>query len=184
MRKLLLIILFLLFTQSSYGKWTDFEKKTVLRECLEQRHESFDLTDYTIMCNCTVNESEKHFTPDEVVKLIKGKATPDTIAAEIDTKCDKTAFSSPQQNAQKKTVPKQKIVIKKEKPNAMDQFTTALPKSSSKKEDAEEVELTTSDKGFLKNFDKLNKLTLKKSEENYAPYFRVQGKLINNYFKN
>ena len=41
-----------------------------------------------------------------------------------------------------------------------------LPKLSSKKEDAEEVELTTSDKGFLKNFDKLNKLTLKKSEEN------------------
>ena len=156
-----------MFTTNSYGKWTDFEKKTVLRECLEQRHESFDLTDYTIMCNCTVNESEKHFTPDEVLKSIKGKATSDPIAAEIGTKCNKTAFSSPQQNAQKKTVPKQKVVIKKTKPNAMDQFVTTLPKkSSSKKEDAEEVELTTSDKGFLKNFDKLNKLTLKKSEEN------------------
>ena len=162
MRKLLLIvILFLLFTQSSYGKWTDFEKKTVLRKCLEQRHESFDLTDYTIMCNCTVNESEKHFTPDEVLKLMKPNATPDAIATEIGAKCNKTAFSSPQQNAQK-----QGIVIKKEKPKAMDQFVTTLPQSYSKKEDTEEVESTTSDKGFLKNFDKLNKFTLKKSEEN------------------
>ena len=169
-KKLIIVnffIFFLMFTTNSYGKWTDFEKKTVLRECLEQRHESFDLTDYIIMCNCTINESEKHFTPDEVFKSMKGKETSDPIAAEIDTKCDKTAFSSPQQNAQKKTVPKQKVVIKKTKPNAMDQFVTTLPKkSSSKKEDAEEVELTTSDKGFLKNFDKLNKLTLKKSEEN------------------
>jgi len=184
MRKLLLIILFLLFTQSSYGKWTDFEKKTVLRKCLEQRHESFDLPDYIIMCNCTINESEKHFTPDEVFKSMKTerqnidtwqervkeaetkrkevKEKLSNIDTEIRTKCNKTAFSSPQ----KKTVPKQKV-IKKEKPKAMDQFVTTLPKkSSSKKEDAEEVELTTSDKGFLKNFDKLNKLTLKKSEEN------------------
>jgi len=54
-------------------------------------------------------------------------------------------------------------IIKKEKPNAMNQFTTTLPKkSSSKKEDTEEVELTTSNKGFFKNFEKLNKFTLKK----------------------
>ena len=258
MRKLLLIILFLLFTQSSYGKWTDFEKKTVLRKCLEQRHESFDLPDYIIMCNCTINESEKHFTPDEVFKSMKLPYYIDTwqervkkaerkrkkvkeklsnIDTEIRTKCNKIAFSSPQ----KKTVPKQKIIIKKEKPNAMDQFITTLPKgpepekkpqtkppkqktkpekkpqteppkqetkpeeekdsadeiaklketdpgeegvfgygspaefkkkehelpqSSSKKEDAEEVESTTSNKGFLKNLGKLNKFTLKKSEEN------------------
>ena len=148
-KKLIIInffIFFLMFTTNSYGKWTDFEKKTVLRECLEQRHESFDLPDYIIMCNCTINESEKHFTPDEVFKSMKPPyGTIDTwqerlkkeetkrkkvkeklsnIDTEIRTKCNKIAFSSPQ----KKTDPKQKIIIKKEKPNAMDQSVTTLPK--------------------------------------------------------